>query len=327
MGTDAKRDAAGEREPDPAPLDQSELEPVWLMGGVSLESVFGLLMHCGVVEHTARHVLISPERDDRVLYLLLRGALEVHLDPELSEPVARLEAGESVGEISVIDARRASAYVITAEPSRLLAVDETTFWRLVAASHAFASNLLFLLAQRMRANNRQLSASARRKRVLEREALTDALTGLYNRRWLEQRLGRLVGRHLRAGRPLSVMMLDIDHFKRFNDEFGHAMGDQVLAIVGKTVMDQMRPTDMAVRYGGEELVVILPDTPLDGARAAAERLRERIARTQLPNLTRTITVSIGLSGLEHDDDARLLLARADGRLYAAKAAGRDRVES
>jgi diguanylate cyclase (GGDEF)-like protein len=280
-----------------------------------------------VIEPALRTVLIRPEQTERVVYLLLKGTLEVHLEAELSTPVAQIVAGQSVGELSVIDQRPASAYVVTAEPSRLLAVDDETFWRLVRVSHSFAVNLLNLLAQRMRANNEQLSASVQRGRLLEREAVTDALTGLYNRRWLDQLLPRLVARHQRSERPFSVMMLDIDHFKRVNDELGHAAGDQVLAGVAKALNAQVRPTDLAARYGGEEMVVALPDTPLEGARIAAERLRQRIESSRFPGIERAITVSIGVAALGPQEAATELLGRADELLYRAKSRGRNRVES
>jgi len=322
-GGDAQRLAPA----PPRPLEQGELTGVWLFAGVALESVFGLLMHCTVVEAPPRTLLIHPDQEARILYLILRGTLEVHLEPELTHVVATLARGQSAGELSVIDARRASAHVVAAEPSRLLAIDEATFWRLVEVSHAFSVNLLLLLAERMRANNQQLSASVRRGRLLEQEAVTDALTGLHNRRWLDQHLPRLVARHVRAGRPLSLLLLDIDHFKRFNDELGHAAGDAVLATVAQTVSVQVRPTDLAARYGGEELVVVLPDTPLEGGRVAAERVRIRVAAARAKEVDRSVTVSIGLATLQPEEDASALLRRADEKLYLAKSRGRNRVES
>lgn len=309
------------------PLEHDELSAVWLLGGVSLDSVFGLLAQCPVLEAAPGALLLDPRREEHTLFLILRGSLDVYLEAELVQPVARLSAGESVGELSVIDMRRASAYVVTAEHARLLSVDEPTFWRIVAVSHAFAVNLLLLLAQRMRANNRQLSASAQRERLLEHQVLTDALTGLYNRRWLDERLPRLVTRHARAERPLALLLLDIDRFKRFNDEFGHAAGDAVLATVARTVNEQVRPTDLAARYGGEELVVVLPETPLARARSVAERLRTSIAAARAEGVDASVTVSIGVAVLAPGEEAPDLLRRADEKLYLAKSHGRDRVES
>lgn len=309
------------------PLEQDELSAVWLFGGVSLESVFGLLAQCPVLSAAPGALLIDPRREERTLYLVLAGGLDVYLEPELVRPVARLTVGESVGELSVIDTRRASAFVVTAADARLLAIDEPTFWRLVAVSHAFAVNLLMLLAQRMRANNQQLSASAQRERILEHQVVTDALTGLYNRRCLDDRLPRLVARHALAVRPLSVLILDIDHFKRFNDELGHAAGDAVLVTVARAVNDHVRPTDLAARYGGEELVVVLPETPQAHARVVAERIRVGIAAARADGVDAAVSVSIGVATLAPGDDASDLLRRADEKLYLAKANGRDRVES
>jgi diguanylate cyclase (GGDEF)-like protein len=297
------------------------------MHGVWHESVWPLLTHCPVVEHPADVVLISPEQDVRILYLVLSGTLEVYLDAAQATPVAVIKAGHAVGEISVIEGRPAIAYVVTAEPVRLLSIDEASFWNLVNASHAFAINLITLLAQRMRANNQKLSESVERSRHLEREANTDALTGLLNRRWLDHSMPRFVARHTHGQKPLSVLMLDIDHFKRFNDDYGHAVGDAVLSMVGQTVEKCLRPTDLAARYGGEELLVILPETALEGARIAAERVRASICALKLPDVDRTISVSIGVASLCDTDSGESMLARADERLYLAKERGRNRVES
>jgi diguanylate cyclase (GGDEF)-like protein len=308
-------------------LDPAELSIPALMNGVWHESIWPLLTHCPVVEHPEGVVLISPEQDARILYLVLAGTLEVYLDAAQVTPVAVITAGQAVGEISVIEGRRAIAYVVTAEPVRLLSLDESTFWSLVNASHAFAINLITLLAQRMRANNQQLSESVERSRHLEREANTDALTGLLNRRWLDHSLPRFIARHAHAQKPLSVLMLDIDHFKRFNDDYGHAVGDAVLSLVGQTVEKCLRPTDLAARYGGEELLVILPETGLEGARIAAERVRAAICALKLADVDRSISASLGVASLSVDDTAESMLARADERLYLAKERGRNRVES
>jgi diguanylate cyclase (GGDEF)-like protein len=297
------------------------------MQGVWHESVWPLLTNCAVVEHPAGVVLISPEQEVRTLYLLLSGTLEVYLDAAQVTPVAVICASQAVGEISVIEGRPAIAYVITAEPARLLSIDESTFWKLVNASHAFAINLITLLAQRMRANNQQLSESVERSRHLEREANHDALTGLLNRRWLDHSLPRFVARHTHGNKALSILLLDIDHFKRFNDGHGHAVGDSVLALVAQTVEKCLRPTDLAARYGGEELLVVLPDTPAAGARIAAERVRAAIGGLHLPNVPSSISVSIGVGTLSEGDTAEALLARADERLYLAKERGRNRVET
>src|SRR5262249_27313997 len=154
-----------------------------------------------------------------------------------------LGPGETVGELSVIDAAPASAFVVAAEPTRLLELDEPKFWNLVNASHDFAINLLLSLAQRLRANNSTVSNNIKLQREYKRNAMIDGLTGLYNRRWIDEALPRFVTRYNRGGQPLTVLMIDVDHFKRFNDTYGHAMGDQVLVRVGQALRAKLRPTD------------------------------------------------------------------------------------
>ena len=158
----------------------------------------------------------------------------------------------------------------------------------------------------------------------------DPLTGLYNRRYMEDMMERFVNISERSQRPLSVVMIDLDHFKRVNDEHGHAVGDQVLADVGRLLSESVRVIDVAGRYGGEELCVLLPNTPLDGALKFAETLRVKIATQAHHGAARalSVTASLGVGSFDHLKiaDAESLLRQADDALYRAKHAGRNRVE-
>jgi diguanylate cyclase (GGDEF)-like protein len=313
-------------------LQSDELQRLTVLRRVPLEAVLSLLERCEIRELAAGDRLLTIGAANDTMYLVLAGSLSVHLDDAgEAEPVARLLAGQTVGELSVIDESPASATVIAAEPTRLIAVDDETFWALVSRSHEFAVNLLLLLTQRVRANNSVLSAAARLQRQLERDALVDNLTGLHNRRWLDQKLPRLARRSRVSGEPLSLLVIDVDHFKRFNDSYGHAAGDLVLATLGRTLMECLRPTDMPARYGGEEIVVLLPDTDREGALIAGERVRRTIREKKLVTSTGdplpAITVSIGVAELDESGDHAGLFSRADSALYRAKHGGRDRVES
>ncbi len=164
-----------------------------------------------------------------------------------------------------------------------------------------------------------------RQRAQEHLARTDPLTGLTNRRGFTEAAEREVSRASRTGAPLSVVLFDIDRFKRINDEHGHHAGDRVLQHVARCLAETARCTDVVARWGGEELIALLPDTDVRGARRFAERIRAAVAA--VPDDLPWVTVSAGIAqrgGSEIIDDA---IARADARLYEAKAAGRDTVRS
>ena len=169
--------------------------------------------------------------------------------------------------------------------------------------------------------------------LLELETLRDPLTGVFNRRYLDRRLAEEVARASRYQLPLSILMLDIDHFKRVNDDYGHQTGDQMLVELGKIIARELRASDVFVRYGGEEFLVITPNTPLAIATDIAERLRKRIDSNRFElsgecNDTRCIktSVSIGVATFGvAAANAEQLIHVADRNLYGAKHAGRNRV--
>ncbi|HTA65358.1 MAG TPA: sensor domain-containing diguanylate cyclase [Xanthomonadaceae bacterium] len=179
----------------------------------------------------------------------------------------------------------------------------------------------------LRAHQRALAAALS---TMERLATIDELTGLWNRRVLLERLDIEVERARRFGTPLSLIMMDIDHFKSINDRHGHAMGDAVLRNIGGIVRDELRQVDIAGRYGGEEFCIVLPGTPHSGGITLAEALRQEVEHFVHAHEAHSLsaTASFGLASLEDDaeDDATVLLKAADDALYRAKGNGRNRVE-
>lgn len=156
---------------------------------------------------------------------------------------------------------------------------------------------------------------------------TDELTGLFNKRHFNQHLEMEVARAKRYGHPLALMIMDIDNFKHYNDTYGHPAGDVVLATLGKLLKKSLRLNDLACRYGGEEFVVILPETEGETALMLAERIRERFAALEFSpaeGLVVQKTLSIGVAQLKTDESGAALLQRADQNLYAAKNSGRNR---
>jgi diguanylate cyclase (GGDEF)-like protein/PAS domain S-box-containing protein len=172
-------------------------------------------------------------------------------------------------------------------------------------------------------------ANLKLRESLRSLALRDTLTGLYNRRYMEDALKRLFISSRHNDKPFSILMVDIDHFKRFNDTFGHAAGDAVLAAIAKCIKSTVRTTDFACRYGGEELVVLMPDTSMDNAMARAEAIRVAIRESNITHDGQTLpacTASFGVAvSPAHGDNTPDLFKAADAALYRAKAEGRDRV--
>jgi diguanylate cyclase (GGDEF)-like protein len=164
---------------------------------------------------------------------------------------------------------------------------------------------------------------------LREQAMRDKLTGLYNRHYMQEWFALEMRRAQRYGRPIAAIMLDIDHFKRFNDSFGHEAGDLVLRELAGTLGRFARESDVACRYGGEEFLVLMPECPLDAARCKAEELRGEVAKLELHydnHVLGPVTVSLGVAAFpDHAKESEEFLRRADEALYAAKQTGRNRV--
>jgi diguanylate cyclase (GGDEF)-like protein len=179
----------------------------------------------------------------------------------------------------------------------------------------------------------QTAVELQRIDLLETESITDPLTKLYNRRYLDRRIEEEVARSKRYSLNLSVLMLDIDHFKRINDTYGHQAGDVILCTLGSMIKTDIRDIDVAARYGGEEFLVICANTAIDVAALLAERLRQQVESHQFQffdssgrNQTIQISVSIGVASFNTSIDSKeKLIQTADQALYRAKEEGRNRV--
>ncbi len=186
------------------------------------------------------------------------------------------------------------------------------------------------LEARVKERTLQLEERARdleaANRTISDLAYLDALTGVANRRSLDETLVREAERVTRLGLPLTVVLLDVDHFKSVNDTFGHAVGDKVLQVMAATVASQARPYDLVARYGGEEFLVMMPGATLKNGGVAAERFRAAIAALDIEGISRKLTASFGVASLTPGDQSATLFERADQALYRAKKYGRNRVE-
>lgn len=166
--------------------------------------------------------------------------------------------------------------------------------------------------------------------AIRAESLTDPLTGLGNRKYFDRSIEMAVQAALASGEPLSLLMFDIDHFKSFNDTFGHLTGDQVLRLVAMSLKQTIKGQDITARYGGEEFAVVLPNTAIRQALTVADHIRRAVMAKELKKkstgeILGRVTISVGVSMLKPDDDTDSLIERADACLYAAKRNGRNRV--
>ena len=165
--------------------------------------------------------------------------------------------------------------------------------------------------------------------AIRAESLTDPLTGLGNRKYFDRSIDMAVRSALASGEPLSLLMFDIDHFKSFNDSYGHLTGDQVLRVVAMSLKQTIKGQDITARYGGEEFAVVLPNTGLRQALTVADHIRRAVMAKELKKkstgeILGRVTISVGVSMLKPDDDTDSLIERADACLYAAKRNGRNR---
>jgi diguanylate cyclase len=188
----------------------------------------------------------------------------------------------------------------------------------------------YALEARLKASKHEISQLQQNLEVVRTESLTDPLTTLANRKFFDLALENAMAECVKSGEPVSLMMTDIDHFKKFNDTYGHQTGDQVLRLVAQTVRQTVKGQDIAARYGGEEFAVVLPRTALKPALTVADHIRYAVMGKNLMKRSTgaqlgRITISIGVAAMRAGDTAQSLIERADAGLYAAKRNGRNRV--
>jgi len=186
------------------------------------------------------------------------------------------------------------------------------------------------LENSLKASKQEITQLQVNLEAVRNESLTDPLTSLANRKYFDQALEKVMAQSVSSGEPMALLLTDIDHFKAFNDTFGHLTGDQVLRLVAIAVKQNVKGQDIAARYGGEEFAIILPNTPLRAALTVADHVRRAVMTKELMKRSTgehlgRVTVSIGVAAMNKGETAQSLIERADTCLYAAKRCGRNRV--
>jgi diguanylate cyclase (GGDEF)-like protein len=313
------------------------------------QDAFADAMQVAETEHEAHRVIkLHIERwvPDSDVVVLNRDSVtdELEASTPLPEDSPLREALESAEPRSCLAVRLARTHDSAGDPPPLLECElcgrtaaESTCMPLLVSGEVIGSVLVdharMLHSDEQRRIQDTVSqagptlANLRNLALAEARAATDSLTGLANRRGVQEALKRMLAHAGRTLAPMSVLLLDLDDFKQINDTFGHDRGDAVLAAVGEVLAGALRSSDFVGRNGGEEFIALLPDTGAEGALEAAEKLRGAIGQLTLPGIDRPVTASVGAAVYPHTAaDAESLLRLADRALYAAKARGRNRCE-
>lgn len=295
----------------------------------ALESIEHLLETCERRGIKAGETLLAPAVANDRLFVVLAGELRVYLGGRDLPEHTVLGIGDCVGEVSLFDGQNPSAHVIAALDTTLLAIPHETVWAMIDSSHGLARNLLAILAGRVRHDNLTLVTTQSRSLEFAEAGSVDALTGLHNRRWMNDAFPRVLQRCERDAAPLCLVLADIDHFKDFNKRNGHLAGDSVLRIVARTLAESLRPQDLVARHGGEEFALMLPMAGIDEGMRIAERLRATVGQLRLAlhrgEAEEAVTLSCGVAPFRLGDDLGKLLGLAGAALALAKEGGRNRV--
>lgn len=270
-------------------------------------------------------ILLTPRQHNDLIYVILSGRLSVHAAQPDSEPIALFGQGECVGEISLLDNGIVSAYVVAETDCDLLTIDHLSVWALINESHRAALNMLSILTRRIRVSDQLIVENMEQQQGYEKSDLIDNVTGLYNHHWVNVAFQKQIRRSSMNNKPCTLILLDVDDFRQFNEQYGDLGGDQALRTIAQTMLECMRPTDMAARYQNAKFVVLLPNTPLAEGCIAAERLRANVSQRNVVvpsgDVLPPVTISLGLTETTVNDSLEQLIQNAESAVNEARAAG------
>ncbi|MBP7585561.1 MAG: GGDEF domain-containing protein [Spirochaetes bacterium] len=309
------------------------LKNVDILSGLSDAEIGEMLPCFGAREFPGGDVLFREGDVGRELYIVESGeiAVGIKIPGGGEKEIARIRPGDFFGEMSIFDDAPRSATCRTERGAALLSLNRDTFFRLIDEHPGIAVKVMFrmlnITTRRLRNTSRFVADTVRWGEEARRRAITDDLTGIYNRRYLDEALKEQFAAARDRGKPLSLMMVDLDRFREINERHGSAAGDGVILAVVEEFRRQLRGGDILARYGGDEFTVLLPGADMDAALGIAGKIRAGVAALEFQgDSALTMTVSIGVASYPETAHApEELKAGADRALYAAKEQGRDRV--
>ncbi len=302
---------------------RKELAQITLLKDAHQESIAPILRDCPVRVLAAGEVLLRAGEPCQALFLVLSGRLRIE---DLSG--TPIKVGDSIGELFLLEKTDVAFTITATEPTRLLVIDRDIAWALIRRSHEIARNWLGLFAKRTRVSG-TITGSQEFKTSHSNDAAHSEQPGLHNRHWLDTMLPRYIARSSAGKKPLGLLLIEVDGFADYVARLGESAGDQALQALARTIVFNLRPTDLVVSYGTAQLAVVLPESDATDACLVGERVRKAVSQAGAlapdQSVLHSLSVSIGATEYRSATDAPKLLAAAEAALNMAKTSGGDRV--
>ena len=314
------------------------LKGVDIFSSLDSEDLSRILPSFTVIDEEADHAIFREGDEGNEMYIVVSGAVAttVSLPDGKTFEIATFGPGDFFGEMSVFEQAPRSATCTTREHSRLLSLHEREFFKFLTQHSESAIKIMYrmlnITAGRLMNTGQFLTDMVQWGESARKRAITDEMTGLFNRRFLDDSIEAQFRIAQTEGRPMTVIMVDLDHFREINEAYGHNVGDEVILSVAPVFRNEMKSTDILARYGGDEFTFVCPDTDTDDAMKRARAICEQVRKLPLlekwDGELKQVTTSQGLATFpRHAADLKTLREMADQALYRAKEQGRDRVVS